>query len=587
MGSGPVRPRDRANAGEVVALIAFAAAVLPGLFLWIAGGLGALVIHHRWPPAPVTVGPALTFGLRAHWSDPAAAWPAAARSLVPGPFAVYGIALAILVPTVGAVVLAWRALHPGRARSGLARRNEVRRSLSAHAVRTRRAQVRPGLGGRRIPPPELGVGLGRDASTGQTLWASLEDSFLVLGPPRSGKGQNLVIPGVIRAPGAVVVTSTRPDVLRHTAGARPAPVEVFDPHGQAGWDRPLRWSPVRGCEDPLIAIQRAGGFATGAGFQENTTDADFWTASAAAVIRCYLHAAALANLSMTEVLDWAFRPGHPEPVRILRTHPKAAPTWDGELASLATSERETRDSIWSGVHRGFDCFADPRVLATCTPAADSAFDAESFLGRKGTLYIVGSASAQLSVAPLISALIEDITERAQRLAYSNPHGRMDPPLSLWLDEAANIAPLPSLPFLLSAGGGSGICTVVVLQSLAQARKRWGVHQAEAIWDASTVRVVLGGLGNPEDLSAISRIAGEVDEEVTTTSTGPGGRSISTTLRTRPVLSPERLRTLPVDTAVVLHRRTPPIEGVVVPWSKQPIAGDVRASLARTAERTST
>ncbi|MGH9073110.1 MAG: TraM recognition domain-containing protein [Acidimicrobiales bacterium] len=51
-----------------------------------------------------------------------------------------------------------------------------------------------------------------------------------------------------------------------------------------------------------------------------------------------------------------------------------------------------------------------------------------------------------------------------------------------LDEGTNY-PLPSLPSLISEGGGSGITTLAVLQFLAQARDRWGREAAQAIWDS--------------------------------------------------------------------------------------------------------
>ena len=46
-----------------------------------------------------------------------------------------------------------------------------------------------------------------------------EHAVLVVGPPRSGKTTSIVIPNVLAAPGAVVTTSTKPDVLLATAGA--------------------------------------------------------------------------------------------------------------------------------------------------------------------------------------------------------------------------------------------------------------------------------------------------------------------------------------------------------------------------------
>ncbi len=181
---------------------------------------------------------------------------------------------------------------------------------------------------------------------------------------------------------------------------------------------------------------------------------------------------------------------------------------------------------------------------------------------------------------MITALIADLTERALRLAANATHGRLDPPLTLFLDEAANIAPLASLPTLLSAGGGSGICTVVVLQSLAQARARWGAHRADAIWDASTVRLVFGGLGHAEDLTHISRLVGEIDEEVASASRGAGGPSWSVSLRQRPVLPLERNRSLAEGRVLVLPRRTPPIEARLEPWWEWPCARRVKAALQR-------
>ncbi len=578
MTPGGTAPKAEMDRSLVVAAGLVGAALVGGAAVWAGAECAALLVHAHVLAGGLSVLPDVVIGLLRHPADPGLSWPAAQRHLIPGPVLVYALA-GVWLGTAGlAGALLRRAARGRRSRPGMASRAELAGALSVAAVRRRAAQVRPSLNTRRPQPDQVGVYLGDDATSGAELWASLEDSFLVLGPPRSGKGVHLVIPGVLSAPGAVVVTSTRPDVAAHTAAARPGPVAVFDPQCESSFHRPLRWSPVAGAEAPLTAILRAGGFATGAGFGANSANDEFWTASAAAVIRAYLHAAAVAGYSMVQVLEWAHRPAHPEPIALLRSD-GAAPGWADSLAALAGSEPETRDGIWAGVQRAFDCFADPRVLAACSPPPGEAFDAEGFLRAGGSLYVLGSSRAQLSVAPLISALVEDVTEAAHRLANSSPHGRLDPPLSLWLDEAANIAPLPSLPHLLAAGGGSGICTVVVLQSLAQARARWGPALAEALWDAATVRVVLGGLGNAEDLSAISRLAGETDEVSYSYSSGEGGRSRSTSLRSRPVLSPERLRTLAPDRAVVLHRRTPPVEAAIAPWWERPCAQAVSRALA--------
>jgi type IV secretory pathway TraG/TraD family ATPase VirD4 len=73
--------------------------------------------------------------------------------------------------------------------------------------------------------------------------------MLVLGPPRSGKTTSLVIPAVLDAPGAVVSTSTKPDVLVATSGLRHLLGNpfVFDPSGTVALrpgSYPARWSPL-------------------------------------------------------------------------------------------------------------------------------------------------------------------------------------------------------------------------------------------------------------------------------------------------------------------------------------------------------
>lgn len=51
----------------------------------------------------------------------------------------------------------------------------------------------------------------------------------------------------------------------------------------------------------------------------------------------------------------------------------------------------------------------------------------------------------------------------------------------------------------------------VLQSLAQARDKWSENQAGAIWDASIVKIILGGASNSKDLQDLSTLIGERDE----------------------------------------------------------------------------
>lgn len=570
------------STGDQLTLV-FAAAVTVVLSVgFVTTGLASWLAGHGWH----TPGAADALSALAAWpanaTDPARGYPPGMRPLLPGPAGMW-LALLLTTALAGLVVaaglkLAVRLRRTDAAssavlRAGMATRRDLRTHLSDAAVRARTPHTRPSLGTvKHYGTREVGLALGRDLRTRQRLWGSVEDSYLILGPPRSGKGVHLVIPHALDAPGALLVTSTRPDTLHATQAVRAArgPVLTFDPQ-QLAPDAPrLRWSPTRGCDNPLTAINRARALSAGASLTKGTTtDGEYWQQMTAAVLRGYLHAAALTDRPVGDVLAWASRPNDPTPIRILRSESTAAPGWAEELAAQAGADPRQRDSVWSGVRRAVDSLADPRVLEACSPAPGEAFDPTAFLQQHGSLYLLGTTGAQLSVAPLITALLEDLLDTARTLAAAAPHGRLDPPLLLLLDEAANIAPIPTLPNLLADGGGSGITTVTVLQSLAQARARWGEAGADAMWDAATTKIVLGGLAHADDLQRISRLAGDVDSPHITHSRGSGGPSRSTTTRRLPALPLDRIRCLPAGQVLVLARRCPPAQVQLTPWWQHP------------------
>jgi type IV secretory pathway TraG/TraD family ATPase VirD4 len=495
-----------------------------------------------------------------------------------------------VVALVAALALAygvwwlWRSLAtarpagPSRA-EGVATRREVREAAGAKALLSRSATLRRSL--ERPRPADVGYRLG--AARGTACWASVEDSVLVLGPPRSGKGLHLVVPMVLDAPGAVVTTSTRPDNLAITLAARAArgPVMVFDPQGLAGpsGDLPvLRWSLTRGCDQPRTAMARAEALVPAAG-SAGVENSNFWRAQALSAARCLLHAAALDGRPASDLYRWSHAAGAAkEAVALLGSHPGATPGWDRALDAVVSAEQRTRDSIWAMVANSFAPLADPAVLASVTPGPSSGLDPLAFLALRGSIYLLGTATGASAAATLVAALIEDLVEAARELAARSPGQRLDPPLALVLDEAANY-PLPSLPSLMAEGGGSGITTVAVLQSLAQARDRWGREAAQAIWDSAIVKVVLGGSANADDLSDLSRLVGEreVREWSETRHGSSTDRSVSSSVRYRPVLEPAELRRIRPGTALLLLRSAAPIVMALHPWTARADAAELRAA----------
>jgi type IV secretion system protein VirD4 len=561
---------------------ALAIVVAGGLWmvLWAAACLSARVSGSA-SPAPSLVAP---FAALLHPGDPAFAW----RTPVGNPL-LYWATTMLLVVTATSSALLFQRIERARAvgsrslhgASGTASIKQVRQAAGAKRLRQRARTLRPGTTG--PTPRDLGHCLGQ--SRGVACYSSVEDSVVVLGPPRSGKGIHLAIPMILDAPGAVIATSTRPDNLTATLEHRTSigPVAVFDPQGLApGIPSQARWSPIRGCEDPQVAMVRAR--ALTAGTSKGVTDASFWQASSELAVRCLLHAAALDSRGPADVYRWSLSAVEArEAVMILGTRPNAAPAWHQALEAMVTTDPRQRDSVWAMVTIAFACLGDPKVLDAVSPRPDEVFDPQAFLRHRGTVYLLGTSTGSSTTSGLVGAFVEDVVEAARRIAAQSANARLDPPLSLILDEAANY-PLPSLPSLMSDGGGTGICTVVVLQSLAQGRAVWGEHAASAIWDAAIVKVILGGGSNARDLEDLSRLIGQRAERTTSTSTGPqGGRSTSISTTQVPILEPAKLRTLPFGTAILLLRSAPPIVLTIRPWTKRRDAKQLIAARRRLEE----
>ncbi|GAA4699947.1 type IV secretory system conjugative DNA transfer family protein [Nocardioides conyzicola] len=496
---------------------------------------------------------------------------------------VYWATLLVLVAALAAVVwLAWALISRTRHRTardparihGTADRRDVDTSASRKALLRRARTLRPSLN--HPDPADVGYLLG--TSRGREIWASVEDSILVIGPPRSGKGLHLVINAILDAPGAVVTTSTRPDNIAATIAARQAhgPVAVFDPQRLTGGLAAVegvgvRWSPIRGCEDPLTAMIRAAGLASSTGLSSGGTDSGgFWEGRARAVIQALLHAAALDRLPTRTLFEWSLSAtAAMDAVSILAIHADAAPGWADSLRGMIESDPRTRDSIWMAVSQAMASLADPQVLDAVSPPPGEEFDPAHFLSENGTLYLLATGAGASAAWPLVAAFVEDLTEAARHLAASSPGTRLDPPLLLALDEIGNLAPLPSLPVLMAEGGGTGITPMPVLQSLSQARSRWGDHAASAIWDASIVKVILGGASGSRDLQDISVLIGERDERSESVNIGDyGSRSVQRSTRRVPIMPPERIRTLPFGTGLVLLRSAPPIIAKLRRWSER-------------------
>ncbi|MFE9373998.1 type VI secretion protein [Streptomyces sp. NPDC006711] len=307
--------------------------------------------------------------------------------------------------------------------------------------------------------------------------AERPDTRLHFGTPAARRP--LALQAIQEAEGAALVVTSDPTLWAETKDARAklGPVHVYDPTHRCDTPARLHWSPTAGCEDPDTAAARAAALLAPVRPQARVDAAMADTAET--LLRCWLHAAALESRdgkATKQLHRWAQGTAAHEAVRILRTHPKAQNGGAGLLESALTAYPERREIAQALTARALACLASIHIRDACTPNRADSLALESFVNEGGTLYVVGEAiedpRSDPAAMPLLTALASDVVERGRRMAERSSDGRLDPPMTLVLDDVAAVAPLPRLPELLSTGQDQGLPLLVLLRSPEQARARW-------------------------------------------------------------------------------------------------------------------
>ncbi|MFG2604212.1 type VI secretion protein [Streptomyces sp. NPDC048514] len=282
------------------------------------------------------------------------------------------------------------------------------------------------------------------------------------------------------AQGPALVVTSNPAVWQDTKDARAklGPTLLYDPIHLCDTPARLHWSPASGCEDKETALRRATALLAPV---QPTAKIDQAVAdTAVTLLRSYLHAAALDNRTVRHVQRWSQGTQVQDAVRTLRTHPKAAPGAAGELEAALTAHPERRDVAHELTSRALSALSTVNIREACTANRNDALALDSFVHEGGTLYLVGESiedpRSNPGAMPLLTALVSSVVERGRRMAERSSSGRLDPPLTLVLDDIAAVAPFPELPRLLATGTAQGLPTLALLRSREQARSRWPHQQ---------------------------------------------------------------------------------------------------------------
>ncbi|WP_432139539.1 type IV secretory system conjugative DNA transfer family protein [Streptomyces sp. bgisy154] len=451
--------------GLLIGILAFLLGMT--LLVWTATGLAALFSHGSWPSeVTFTRTPLAMRHLIGQPHDITGAWPDTPAGRLSGYGLFWGLfigqlmVLLVLTVFVMGTVARWRAV---RAERGAAAQPEFPTPpVHVHEVPTPRAPQK------QTPVPEA-----PPPAPAEPLPAADWDRVLLA--PREAR-EHTAATAVRDAEGPALVLTSNPALWQATKDARAklGPVLLYDPTHRCDTPARLHWSPATHCEDRDTAARTAAALLTPTRPTSRLDQAVNDTAET--LLRCYLHAAAVDGRTVRHVHRWAQGTQVQEAVRILRTNPKASSGTAGELEAALTAHPERRDMAQELTTRALSALSTVNVREACTPSRTDTLALDSFVHEGGTLYVVGESiedpRTTPGAMPLLTALVASVVERGRRMAERSPAGRLDPPLTLVLDDVAAVAPIPQLPHLLATGADRGLPTLALLRSREQARTRW-------------------------------------------------------------------------------------------------------------------
>jgi type IV secretory pathway TraG/TraD family ATPase VirD4 len=531
--------------------------------VWIMLGLGwglvavaALAWAGAWISAALTGGHVPPFGIRwvselGHLHTPKA-WPGTPTGLVVTVWAA-------LVGGAAAVTAAsWRviaALVPqaGDPVAALATNPGLLPLTQGPSARTA-ARLRPSLSGtspRKITPADTGLLLGSvklPAGHGPDLFASWEETLLAFMAPRSGKTTSLGVPYVLSAPGPVVGTSIKADLWAATAELRAdaaGKVWLFDPQRITGCGQTWWWNALRSVTTVEAAHRIATHFVLTV---DDGRQKDLWGPAAQELLCALFLAAATSGRSLRHVGIWLDDTASPVPAGLLDASGFRALA--SSLRGAQNGAPETRDGIYQTARTAATCLHDEEIMRWVTPPARSlpSFDPDTFAVSRDTLYLL--TEARSAASPLIAAMTDSVM-RAGRRRAELAGGRLDPPMLLLLDEAANICRIADLPDLYSHLGSRGMVPVTILQSYQQGVTVWGEPGMAALWGAATKKIIGAGIDDPRLARDLALLVGQHDVPVRSASYGDGRASEQISLHRREILEAADIRALPFGTALLL------------------------------------
>jgi len=408
----------------------------------------------------------------------------------------------------------------------------------------------------------------------QFLMLAGQQGVALAAPPRAGKGTGVVVPNALNWPGSLVCVDIKRENWALTAGFRERCGQacyLFDPFAEDG--RTARWNPFTYVSsDPqrrLNDLQRVAEML----YPDPQTGDPFWTASARSLflgVALYLFETPTLPATIGEVLrqgmasddegfgqHWkrliegrngAGRALSPQCVRSLYDVIDLAPVTASSIRKTFTSR--------------LDLWLNP-ILDEATSESD--FDLRELRKKPMSIYVGVNPDDLHRLRPVLNLFFQQaIGLQTRELPERNP--ALKYPIMMLLDEFTALGRIPIMAEAISYLPGYNVRVVLVIQTPAQLREVYGMHNAETMLKSLAARIVFA----PKDFADAREISDElgyttVRSRSVSKPLGPswerrGQRSHSQSVsdQRRALLLPQEVKELGSEEAIVFFEGLRPI-----------------------------
>jgi type IV secretion system protein VirD4 len=386
---------------------------------------------------------------------------------------------------------------------------------------------------------------------------------LVVAPTRAGKGVGYVIPNTLLFNGSIVVLDVKGEIFEATSRHRQAEGDAVYRFSPFDFDHPThRYNPLERVARIENLEQRYTELAKISDYfltvSDKGTAGDFLTEGRELFVAAGLLAIERCKPTIGEISRILFGQGatqevygeHAEEVK----HPNAAQTFR-KFAGYSDRTLSSHASVLGGA--GMTLWNNPAV-DRATSGNDFSF--ADLRKRPMSIYVVVNADDIRTLSPLVRLFFGELIAT---MRSTLPDPKSEPwPVMVMLDEFDQLGPMPIVEQALKQLAGHGARVSIITQSIPGLDNIYGENVRMSLESAAGMKLYLAA-NDKKTAGEISDALGKttklsVSDSVSRDRDFMQRRSVSRRMEERPLLTPDEVRRLNPDQAILIPERQNPL-----------------------------